>query len=71
MSRAAGLKPANADIFLDIFRFPGVEEQQSADWLGGLIPEYLRELAQFLADHGKLDQSISDYSNYVTVEYLQ
>jgi len=71
LAKAAGLKPKNADVFLDMFQFPRASEQADAGWLGGQVQEYFEELGLFLASHGKLDQSIVDYSNYIDTGFLK
>jgi len=71
LAKSAGLKPKNADVFLDIFDFPSASEQAGPQWLGEQVPGYFGELGTFLANHGKLDQSIVDYSNYIDTGFLQ
>ena len=71
LAKTAGLKPKNADVFLDIFEFPSASEQAGTSWLGGQVQEYFYELGSFLASHSKLDQSIDDYSNYIDTRFLQ
>ena len=52
------------------FVFPTVAEQLSADWMGGLVPEYLADSAASLESDGKI-KALSDYNAVVNSSYLE
>ncbi len=55
---------------MDVFAFPSVEEQLSAEWMGGGVAEYLTSAAASLQESGKIT-ALPDYSALVNSSYLE
>ena len=59
-----------ATAVIDVFGFPTVEEQLSANWMGGFVAEYLADSAAALEEGGKIT-ALSDYAPLVNTSYLE
>ena len=66
----AGMDLEGTTAVMDVFTFPTVEEQLSADWMGGFVAEYLANSAASLEASGKIT-ALSDYSAVVNSSYLE
>jgi taurine transport system substrate-binding protein len=70
ISKAAGMDlPATKDM-LGMFAFPTPEEQKSADWFGGGLQKYTKEVADFFVEQGQIDKALDDYSPYIDPSFL-
>jgi taurine transport system substrate-binding protein len=58
-----------------LYRYPSLEEQASAAWLGGGagggVGKALKATADFLKGEGKIDAAAPDYGKYVTSKYAE
>lgn len=68
ITKAAGMDAEGTAAVIGTFVFPTVEEQLSADWMGGGVAEYLTNSAAALGDKIK---PLSDYSAVVNSSYLE
>jgi taurine transport system substrate-binding protein len=70
-----GGDPAEVPDVLALYGFPTLEEQISAQWLGGGAEggaaKALRFTAEFLKNEGRIDELKPDYSVFVTPEYAE
>jgi taurine transport system substrate-binding protein len=53
------------------YRFPTIEEQASAKWLGGGAAKALKNTSEFLKEQGRVQQVLPSYDKYVTTTYVQ
>jgi taurine transport system substrate-binding protein len=53
------------------YKFPTLDEQASADWLGGGAAKALQSTAEFLKEQGRVTDLATDYGAFVTDEYVK
>ena len=70
ISKAAGMDMEGTTAVIGTFVFPTVEEQLSAEWMGGGVAEYLANSAKALEESGKI-KALGDYNALVNSSYLQ
>lgn len=68
---AAGLDLKNSNIVLSLFDFYTREDQLSERWLDGGIQAFIKEVADFFEQQGKIDKALSDYSPSVDKRFYQ
>ncbi|MBS0448309.1 MAG: taurine ABC transporter substrate-binding protein [Proteobacteria bacterium] len=56
---------------MSLYRFPSLQEQASATWLGGGAAKALLDTANFLKEQGRVQDVKSSYAQYVTSTYVQ
>jgi taurine transport system substrate-binding protein len=70
-----GGDPADVPTELALRRFPTLEEQASARWLGGGAEggaaRTLRSTAEFLKAHGRIEAVLADYARFVTPAFVE
>ena len=54
-----------------LYRFPTLQEQMSAAWLGGGAAKALADTSAFLKEQGRVQQVLPDYRKFVTTKYVQ
>jgi len=54
-----------------LYRFPTLQEQNSADWLGGGAAKALAKTAVFLKEQGRVQDVKADYAAFVTSDYVR
>ncbi len=54
-----------------LYRFPTLQEQVSAQWLGGGAAKALARTAVFLKEQGRVQEVKPDYSTFVTTTYAR
>ncbi len=54
-----------------LYRFPTLQEQASAAWLGGGAAKALADTAAFLKEQGRVPEVKPSYANFVTTKYVQ
>jgi taurine transport system substrate-binding protein len=62
---------ANVPAAMKLYRFPTLEEQASATWLGGGAAKALADTAEFLKEHGRVQEVKPDYGKFVTTKYVK
>ena len=70
IAKEAGMDMEGTTAVIGTFVFPTVEEQLSAEWMGGGVAEYLTAGAASLEESGKIT-ALSDYSALVNSSYLE
>ncbi len=70
ISKAAGMDLAGTKAVIGTFVFPSVDEQLSAEWMGGGVAEYLTNSAKALEEGGKI-KALGDYNAVVNSSYLE
>ena len=63
---AAGVPAA-----MKLYRFPSLDEQASATWLGGGAAKAMTNTAAFLKEQGRIQDVKPDYSAFVTTKYVK
>jgi taurine transport system substrate-binding protein len=71
IARTAGLNLEDSNRVLQDLDFPLAEEQKSIAWMAGLVPTYIRDLAEFFVEQGKLDKSLNSYDPFITTRFLR
>jgi taurine transport system substrate-binding protein len=65
----------NVPATMSLYKFPTLQEQVSAAWLGGgaksLAAKALADTSAFLKEQGRVQQVAADYSKFVTPEFAQ
>ena len=65
----------NVPATMALYKFPTLQEQVSATWLGGgaksLAAKALADTSAFLKEQGRVQQVAADYSKFVTPEFAQ
>ena len=56
---------------IKLYRFPTLQEQASATWLGGGAAKALADTSAFLKEQGRVQEVKPNYSSYVTTKYVQ
>ncbi|MBC7663878.1 MAG: taurine ABC transporter substrate-binding protein, partial [Caulobacter sp.] len=56
---------------MKLYRFPTMEEQVSATWLGGGAAKALADTAVFLKEQGRVQEVKPNYGAFVTTTYVQ
>jgi taurine transport system substrate-binding protein len=69
IAKEAGMDMEGTTAVIGTFVFPSVEEQLSADWMGGGVAAYLTAAAASLEAGGKI-KALGDYSAVVNSSYL-
>ncbi|MEM9678229.1 MAG: ABC transporter substrate-binding protein [Pseudomonadota bacterium] len=70
IAKAAGMDADGTKAVIGTFVFPSVEEQLSAEWMGGGVAEYLTASAKSLEEGGKI-KALPDYNALVNASYLE
>ena len=71
IARSAGLNLEDSNLVLRDLYFPLAEEQKSIAWMAGLVPTYIRDLAEFFVEQGQLDKSLDSYDRFITTRFLR
>ncbi len=71
IAEAAGMDLEATVATIDGFDFPSMEAQLSADWLGGGLQAFLKEVADFFVAQGTLDSALDSYEGVVNASYMQ
>ena len=71
VAKWTGAAAAEVPAGMAAYRFPTPAEQISAEWLGGGAAKALLDTAQFLKEQGRVPEVASDYSRFVTAEYVR
>jgi taurine transport system substrate-binding protein len=53
-----------------LYRFPTLQEQASATWLGGGAAKAMSDTAAFLKEQGRVQEVKPSYSAFVTTDYV-
>ncbi len=70
ISKAAGMDMEGTTAVIGTFVFPTIEEQLSAEWMGGGVADYLAASAKSLEEGGKI-KALGDYGALVNSSYLE
>ncbi|MBW2632581.1 MAG: ABC transporter substrate-binding protein [Deltaproteobacteria bacterium] len=71
IAKAAGMKLADSNDFLDKFSFPSKEEQLSEAWFGGTIQAFCKGAADFFVKQKVISKALDDYSPYIDDSFLK
>ncbi len=71
IAKAAQMDQRSASETLARFSFPSAEEQKSSAWMGELVPEYTRRMAEFFVAQGRLGKSLDNYNRFITTRFLR
>ena len=71
IARAARMGQQAADRALAGFRFPTVQEQVSDAWMGRVLPDYSKSLADFFVAEGQLGEALDNYESFFSTRFLR
>ena len=71
IAKAAGMKLADSNSFLDKFSFLSKEEQLSEAWFGGTVQAFCKGAADFFVKQKVIPKALDDYSPYVDDSFLK
>jgi taurine transport system substrate-binding protein len=63
--------PKDVPAAMALYKFPTMQEQISAAWLGGGAAKALADTAVFLKEQGRVQELKPSYAAYVTPLYVQ
>jgi len=70
IAKDAGMEVDATKATMDAFTFPTVEEQLSANWLGGGSQKFIKEVADFFVSTGNIPAARDSYDSAVNIEPL-
>ena len=71
IAEAAGLGLRESDIVLSLFDFYTRDDQLTERWMNGGVQTFLKEVADFFAQQGKIDQALDDYGATVDASFYE
>ena len=71
IAEAAGLDLKSSNIVLSLFDFYTREDQLSERWMTGGIQSFLKEVADFFEQQGKIDKALDSYDATVDASYYE
>ncbi len=72
IAAAAGMEDVGNFLGGDLwFSFPTIDEQLSADWLGGYVAENMKEQLATFVRLGEIPAALEDFSSFVDTSYLE
>ncbi|UVC06926.1 taurine ABC transporter substrate-binding protein [Rhizobium sp. TH2] len=71
IAKLTGAKVEEVPALLKGYYFPTLEEQASADFLGGKTIDAVTKTSAFLLEQGKIPAVLSDYSPYVSAKWAE
>jgi taurine transport system substrate-binding protein len=71
IAKAAGMKLADSNAFLEKFSFPSKEEQLSEAWFGGTVQAFCKGAADFFVKQKVISKALDDYSPYIDDSFLK
>ena len=71
IAQAAGMDVESSNASLATFSFPTKDEQLSADWFGGTVQSFVKEVADFFVLQGELDAALDSYDGLIDTSFLE
>lgn len=71
IAKLSGANAADVPLLLKGYVFPSLEQQASADFLGGGTTEAIAATAAFLVEQGRISAALPDYSGAVTTKFVE
>ena len=71
IASAADLNLEDSKLVMQDLDFPLAAEQKSIAWMNGVVPAYIRDLAEFFVEQGQLDKSLDSYDRFITTRFLR
>ena len=71
IAEAAGLDLKQSNIVLSLFDFYTRDEQLTERWMLGGVQTFVKEVADFFEEQGKIDQALDDYSDSVDESFYE
>ena len=75
VAKISGADPASVPAAINAYKFLTLEEQAADEWLGGGansgVAKALADTAEFLKEQGRITDAASDYSQFVTDEFVK
>ncbi|MCO4759379.1 MAG: ABC transporter substrate-binding protein [Oceanospirillaceae bacterium] len=71
IAKASGLNLDDSNQVLALFDFPLKDAQLSADWMGGTVQSYTKEVADFFVLHKQIPKALPDYSASIDSSFYQ
>lgn len=71
IAEAAGLSVKDSNIVLSLFDFYTRDDQLTERWMGGGVQTFLKEVADFFVQQGKIEAALDDYSASVDPAFYQ
>ena len=71
VAKWTGAAPADVPASMAAYRFLTLEQQASAEWLGGGAAQALKHTADFLKEQGRVVAVAPDYSRFVNAKYVR
>jgi len=71
IAKAAELDLKESNIVLSLFDFYPRDDQLTERWLGGGVQAFLKEVADFFQQQGKIDAALDDYSATVDASFYE
>ncbi len=71
IAEAAGMDLDGSNAVLANFSFPSKDQQLSADWFGGTVQAFIKDVADFFVEQGELDAALDSYDGTIDTSFLE
>ncbi len=71
IAEAAGMDLDGSNAVLANFSFPSKDQQLSADWFGGTVQTFIKDVADFFVEQGELDAALDSYDGTIDTSFLE
>lgn len=71
IAKAAGLDLKDSDIVLSLFDFYTRDDQLTERWMAGGVQLFLKEVADFFQQQGKISKALDDYGSTVDASFYE
>ena len=71
IAKAAGLELKQSNIVLSLFDFYMRDDQLTERWMQGGVQTFLKEVADFFQQQGKIESALDDYSATVDASFYE
>lgn len=69
IAKASGMSLEDSNQVLALFDFPLKEQQLSADWMGGTVQKFTKEVADFFVEHKQIPKALTSYSHSIDTRF--
>lgn len=69
IAKASGLEMTDAESILGRFDFPLKEDQISQKWMGGILPTFTKEVADFFVAQNQIPKALNSYADVIDDSY--
>lgn len=71
IARAADMDRAGSNKALARFTFPAATDQKSIAWMGAMVADYSKDLADFFVEQRQLSKALDSYERFISTQFLR